>query len=78
MKDISFEIVTSTEFTEYSENVYAAMIDQIYFVLEIIAEERSLRLSSGFSEFTGESRKALIHDYIFCHVHQCFSVHWSL
>ena len=64
MKDISFEIVTSTEFTEYSENVYAAMIDQIYFVLEIIAEERSLRLSSGFSEFTGESRKALINSLL--------------
>lgn len=47
MTDISFDIVTSTDFVEYGQDLYAAEIDGLLFELKVIPAEDRLLVSMG-------------------------------
>lgn len=59
MDDITFELITNTDFTEYSERTFAAEIDGFYFVVENYRTEVSLRLRMGFSEASEQAKTEL-------------------
>ena len=59
MTDISFDIVTSTDFIDYGDYVYAAVVNGSYFILEHSPEDKSLCLRMSFFKASNEAREAL-------------------
>ena len=59
MPDIALEIVTSTDFNEYEENTFAAIIEGRYFSLEYQPEDSRIEIRMAVSVMTEDQLDAL-------------------
>ena len=60
MTDVAFELVTSTDFSEYFPNFFAGRVDGRYFSAWFIPEEKQIYVTMGISSLTPVSKDNLL------------------
>jgi|GEM_PF-2633227 len=60
MTDVAFELITSTDFSEYFPNFFAGQIDGRYFGAHFRPEEKQLYITMGVSAITASAKEDLL------------------